>query len=164
MSNGRFKGSSAAALQDVEQGEQSSVPSMAMLENAPINIMFTDLDLRLRYMNRASVKTLQTLQQYLPIKVEQMIGETIDILPFDHAAATAYGQLLHELEPKRRRVLDRMVAAQARALLAGVPLVIVVALFGDWWDVRLLTPLYPLLTPALLAGIFNPTPPVIWQR
>ncbi|MFM8535328.1 MAG: hypothetical protein ACKOEC_17355 [Acidimicrobiia bacterium] len=51
-----------------------------------------------------------------------------------------------------------------RALLAGVPLVIVVALFGDWWDVRLLTPLYPLLTPALLAGIFRPTPPVIWQR
>ncbi len=48
-----------------------------------------------------------------------------------------------------------------RALLAGVPLVIAVALFGYWWDVRLLTPLYPLLTPALLAGMFKPTPPVI---
>ena len=64
-----------------------------------------------------------------------LISETIDILPFDHAAATAYGQLLHELEPKRRRVLDRMVAAQARAL--GRSLVTLIA--ADFEDIRGLT-------------------------
>jgi hypothetical protein len=40
-----------------------------------------------------------------------------------------------------------------RALLAAVPFIIGFVLFGYWWDVRLLTPLYPLITPALLAGM-----------
>ena len=40
----------------------------------------------------------------------------IDILPFDRAASENYGRLLRKLEPKRRRALDRMVAAQALSL------------------------------------------------
>jgi len=52
---------------------------LSMIENAPINIMCTDLDLRIQYMNPASVSTLRRLQQYLPIKVDQMLGQAIDI-------------------------------------------------------------------------------------
>ncbi len=42
-----------------------------------------------------------------------LITENIDILPFDGAAAATYGRLMRKLDPKRRRMLDRMVAAQA---------------------------------------------------
>ena len=42
-----------------------------------------------------------------------------------------------------------------RASLASIPLLITVALFGYWWDVRLLTPLYPLVTPLMLSALFD---------
>jgi len=45
-----------------------------------------------------------------------LITENIDILPFDLAAADAYGRLMRKLDPRRRRVLDRMIAAQALTL------------------------------------------------
>jgi tRNA(fMet)-specific endonuclease VapC len=44
-----------------------------------------------------------------------LIAQNLDILPFDRRAAEAYGELLRRIEPKRRRMLDRMVAAQAIA-------------------------------------------------
>ena len=52
---------------------------MRMIENAPINLMYTDLDLRIQYMNPASIRTLKRLEQYLPVKVDTMIGQTIDV-------------------------------------------------------------------------------------
>jgi tRNA(fMet)-specific endonuclease VapC len=76
----------------------------------------------------------------------RLIGETIDILPFDRAAAEAFGALLHELEPKRRRVLDRMVAAQARALDRRLATLIpadykdIHGLTVEDWSARSLTP------------------------
>jgi len=47
--------------------------------------------------------------------------QNLDILPFHRASAEAYGALLEAVAPKRRRILDRMVAAQA--LEAGLTLV-----------------------------------------
>jgi tRNA(fMet)-specific endonuclease VapC len=44
-----------------------------------------------------------------------LIAQNLDILPFDRRAAEAYGALLREIEPKRRRMLDRLTAAQAIA-------------------------------------------------
>ena len=50
-----------------------------MMENAPINLMYADTDLILQYMNPASAKTLKTLEQYLPDRVENLVGQSIDI-------------------------------------------------------------------------------------
>ena len=50
-----------------------------MTDNSPINIMFADPDLNIRYMNPASTKTLKLIQQYLPVPVEKMIGQNIDV-------------------------------------------------------------------------------------
>jgi len=69
----------ASDITSRKQAEADASRVMSMMENAPINIMCTDLDLKLRYMNPASVKTLRTLQQYLAVPVDQMIGQTIDI-------------------------------------------------------------------------------------
>jgi methyl-accepting chemotaxis protein len=55
----------------------------SMMENAPINVIFADLDLKIQYMNPASSKTLLTLEKYMPIKVSQMIGHSIDIFHKD---------------------------------------------------------------------------------
>ncbi len=51
----------------------------SMMENAPVNVMCTDLDLNIQYMNPSSIKTLKGLEQYLPIQVDSMIGQCIDV-------------------------------------------------------------------------------------
>ena len=59
------------------EAEQARVKSM--MENAPFNILFDDKDLILQYANPASVKTLKTLEQYLPVPADKMVGQCIDV-------------------------------------------------------------------------------------
>jgi methyl-accepting chemotaxis protein len=59
--------------------EEEIARMTSILDNAPINIMCTDLDLTLRYMNPASKATLRRLQHLLPVSVDAMIGQSIDI-------------------------------------------------------------------------------------
>ncbi len=51
----------------------------AMVENAPVNVIMADKDLNITYMNPASLKTLQTLKQYLPVPPEKVVGSNVDI-------------------------------------------------------------------------------------
>lgn len=51
----------------------------SMTDNSPINTMFADRDFTIRYMNKASVKTLQSLQKLLPVPVDRIVGQSIDI-------------------------------------------------------------------------------------
>ena len=60
-----------------KQGELVRITRM--IENAPLNMMYTDLDLRIQYMNPASLRMIKRLEPYLPIKADQMIGQSIDI-------------------------------------------------------------------------------------
>jgi methyl-accepting chemotaxis protein len=53
--------------------------SGSMMEQAPINVMFADRDLKIRYVNPASVTTLRTIEHLLPVKVDQVLGQSIDI-------------------------------------------------------------------------------------
>jgi len=88
-------------------GEQATLSRLAQLQGADVAtsaIVWSELMAAAPEKDRRLAENLR------------LIGETIDILPFDQAAAAAYGALLQEVEPKRRRVLDRMVAAQASAL------------------------------------------------
>lgn len=50
-----------------------------MVENAPVNIMRANLDLVIDYMNPASVKTLRKLEHLLPVKADQVVGQSVDI-------------------------------------------------------------------------------------
>ena len=54
-------------------------PTKAMLENAPTNVIYADKDLNIQYMNPASEKTLKTLDQYLPVRVDEILGKSVDI-------------------------------------------------------------------------------------
>ena len=50
-----------------------------LVENAPINIMYADRDLVLRYLNPAAQRTFQRLEAHLPVTADQMVGQSIDI-------------------------------------------------------------------------------------
>jgi methyl-accepting chemotaxis protein len=50
-----------------------------LVENAPVNMMCADLDLKIQYMNPQAVKTLKKLEPHLPMKVDQMLGHSIDM-------------------------------------------------------------------------------------
>lgn len=50
-----------------------------MMENAPVNIMYTDLNFKITYINPQSLATLKTIQEYLPVNADEVIGNTIDI-------------------------------------------------------------------------------------
>jgi methyl-accepting chemotaxis protein len=51
----------------------------SMMEQAPINVMFADRDLVIRYVNPASLRTLRTLERLLPVRADEVLGQSIDI-------------------------------------------------------------------------------------
>jgi methyl-accepting chemotaxis protein len=56
------------------------------LDALPCNAMYCDRELILRYLNRAARKTLRSLEQYLPVPVDQIVGKPIHIFHKDPAA------------------------------------------------------------------------------
>ena len=64
---------------EIKKLAAEQVRMSSMMENAPFNILFCDRDLVLQYANPASAKTLKTLEQYLPVTVDKMVGQSIDI-------------------------------------------------------------------------------------
>jgi methyl-accepting chemotaxis protein len=57
----------------------AAIRSQNMVERSPINTMMATPDGILNYMNENSRATLKTLEQYLPDKVENLIGKSIDM-------------------------------------------------------------------------------------
>ena len=58
---------------------------LCMMENSPTNVIFADRELKIQYLNPASMRTLKTIEHLLPVKVEQMIGQCIDLFHKDPA-------------------------------------------------------------------------------
>ena len=50
-----------------------------LVENNPGNMMAANEDLVIRYLNPASKQTLKSLEQYLPVRVDDIVGQSIDI-------------------------------------------------------------------------------------
>jgi methyl-accepting chemotaxis protein len=59
------------------EAEQSRLASM--LENAPTNVLLADRDLKITYVNPASLATLRKLERHLPVKPENVLGSSIDV-------------------------------------------------------------------------------------
>ena len=51
----------------------------SMMEQLPVNVMFADRDFIIRYMNEASRKTLKSIERLLPVKAENVVGQSLDI-------------------------------------------------------------------------------------
>lgn len=65
------------------EAEQSRLASM--LENAPTNVLLADRDLKIIYVNPASLATLRKLERHLPVKAENVLGSSVDIFHKDPA-------------------------------------------------------------------------------
>lgn len=65
---------------DAEKAERSAYQLKQMVDKMPINAMMCDPEtLEITYMNEASLATLKSLEQYLPISADNLIGACIDV-------------------------------------------------------------------------------------
>ncbi|MEQ8791606.1 MAG: methyl-accepting chemotaxis protein [Pirellulaceae bacterium] len=55
----------------------------AVVENAPVNIMVADRDGIITYMNPASERTLRSIENVLPLRVDEIIGSSYDVFHED---------------------------------------------------------------------------------
>ena len=69
----------ATDVTEMAQAREEAAKISSMMEQAPINVMFAGPDFIIRYANPASIKTLKTLEHLLPVKADQLIGQTIDV-------------------------------------------------------------------------------------
>jgi methyl-accepting chemotaxis protein len=65
------------------ESEQSRL--LSMLDNSPTNVMMADRDLKIIYVNPASLALLRRLERHLPIKAENTVGALIDVFHKDPA-------------------------------------------------------------------------------
>jgi methyl-accepting chemotaxis protein len=65
-------------LDSIRKQDESS-RYQSMIDQVPINLMFADREFKIRYANASSLKTLKSLEAYLPIKAEQVIGSSMDV-------------------------------------------------------------------------------------
>ncbi len=83
VTSGDEVGRLAAALNAAIGNMQANVTDMtrvqAMLDSAPINVMFADREFKIRYANASTFKTLRGVEHLLPIKPDQLLGQSIDI-------------------------------------------------------------------------------------
>ncbi len=64
--------------------EAESARLQRMIEDMPINVMMADGEtLKLTYLNTESRNTLRTIEQHLPAKVDDLVGQSIDIFHAD---------------------------------------------------------------------------------
>jgi methyl-accepting chemotaxis protein len=69
----------ASDVTEMAKSREEAARISSMMEQAPINVMFAGPDFKISYANPASMKTLKSIEHLLPIKAEQLIGQTIDI-------------------------------------------------------------------------------------
>jgi methyl-accepting chemotaxis protein len=60
--------------------EQESLKLLQMLDQMPINVMLANKDtLEIEYLNETSLRTLRSIEHLLPVKVDQLKGQCIDV-------------------------------------------------------------------------------------
>ncbi|MBX9790466.1 MAG: methyl-accepting chemotaxis protein [Pirellulales bacterium] len=69
----------AADITAIANARSDAARISSMVEQAPINVMFADREFRIRYLNRASAKTLKELEHLLPVKADQVLGQSFDV-------------------------------------------------------------------------------------
>jgi len=68
---------------DVGAAQVAALRLRACVEGLPVNVMTVDRDFNLIYMNPASTESLRSLQEHLPVQVDDLIGTNIDLFHKD---------------------------------------------------------------------------------
>lgn len=69
----------ATDVTELAKAREEAARVQSMMEQAPINVMFADKEFKIRYANAASFKTLKSIEHLIPIKAEQLLGQSIDV-------------------------------------------------------------------------------------
>ena len=76
---GTLGASMATMVKNLRIATTEMAKTDSMMKQMPVNIMYADTDLNVQYLNPESIKTLKTLEQYMPIRVDDMVGDCIDV-------------------------------------------------------------------------------------
>jgi methyl-accepting chemotaxis protein len=77
--HGTLGDSMAEMVKNLRISTTEMAKTESLMKQMPTNVLYADTDLNMQYMNPESAKTLRTLESYLPTKVDEMIGASIDI-------------------------------------------------------------------------------------
>lgn len=63
------------------QKDRETERLMQMIDNMPINVMTCDIndEFKINYVNQTSLNTLKAIEEHLPIKVDDLMGSSIDV-------------------------------------------------------------------------------------
>ncbi len=73
----------ALVLRKLNRAWVESDKITAVVENLPINVMLADRNLQIQYVNPATRKSLKSLQDFIPVRAENLVGENIDVFHKD---------------------------------------------------------------------------------
>jgi methyl-accepting chemotaxis protein len=79
---GEFENSLERMMHQAEEKRKADaemVEIAALVENNPGSIMYADTELKLHYNNPASAAVFRKLEKHLPVRVDDMIGQSIDV-------------------------------------------------------------------------------------
>ena len=66
-------------ITEQEKLRQEQARIQSIVENAPTNVLLADRDLKIIYVNPASLETLRKIERHLPVKAENVLGSSIDV-------------------------------------------------------------------------------------
>jgi methyl-accepting chemotaxis protein len=66
-------------ITEQEKLRQEQARIQSIVENAPTNVMLADRDLKIIYVNPASLSLLRKLERHLPVKADNVVGSSIDV-------------------------------------------------------------------------------------
>jgi methyl-accepting chemotaxis protein len=66
-------------LKSQKKAEAETAKIVSMMENTPKGTLFAGTDLVIQYMNPESMKILKKLEEHLPVRANEIIGQCIDI-------------------------------------------------------------------------------------
>ena len=66
-------------ITESKKNEEEVIKIQQMVDMAPVNIMMADLKGNITYLNNTSITTLRSIQHLLPVKVDQILGNSFDV-------------------------------------------------------------------------------------
>ncbi len=78
-SSGTLGNSFATMVKNLRISKTETARTESLMNQLPTNVMYADRDFILQYMNPKSKQTLKKIEKHMPVKVENMIGNSIDI-------------------------------------------------------------------------------------
>ncbi len=77
------KRENSMAMESKKSNVDSGIQYQQMIENMPTPAILADAEFNITYMNPISLKTLQTLEEFLPCRADEIVGKNVDFFHKD---------------------------------------------------------------------------------